>query len=230
MGRELTMGGYVEADGTPIVVYGYRINGEFVFDPRSSVDGRNTADPLLTYGVTSEELVALDIANLVLNGAISRVGDIDPTRLADIKGPYSEFYVAQTGGRCTALRLDRPDGSYLMLTGPNEAHEPEATDPTIDCGFYQSEWDYEGTIVNLPVREVKAWIASQLAGPLLSADEKDQAQFESIVETIKWRVPEATTPEKLLEHRELLDAEDIRFLERVLKKNIESDSDPDFCH
>jgi hypothetical protein len=227
MARELIRGNDPQSNPEDSAVYGYRIGGEFLFDPRSSADGRMTVDPLAAYGVTPEELAALDAANLELRRSIPRVGAVDPLHLADIKATYPQFYVAHTGGRCTALRLDRPDGSYLMLTGPDDAHEPEGSDATMDCGFYESDCDMEGEVITLPAREVKTWVTSQLARPLMNSFEQDQARFLSILQSWQFRFPEVTTIEQLLVHRDQLDTDDVSFLERFSQKKRVHDSDVD---
>jgi hypothetical protein len=165
MARRLIRGNDSQANPEDSAVYGYRIGGEFVFDPRSSADGTRTVDPFAAYGITPEELDALDAANMQLRRCIPRVAAADPRFLADIKATYPQLYVARTGGVCTALRLDRPDGSYLVLTRPDDAKQPEGSDALIDCGFYQGDADWEGRVTTLPAREVKGWIASQLMLP-----------------------------------------------------------------
>jgi hypothetical protein len=222
MTRELVLGNDPQSGSKDTAVYGYRINGDFVWDPRSSLDGRATVDPLSCYGVKPAELDALDSANKGLLGRIPRKAAVDPIYLASIREEYPQFRSARVGGNCTALRANRPDGSYLLLTASEETREPNGTDATLDCFFFHSSWECEGSFIHLPAREVKAWIVGQWACPLLTADEQDQARLAFIVQSRQ--LPEGTTAEQLLAYGENLDADDVSFLERLSDKELVSRS------
>jgi hypothetical protein len=71
--KKLELGDMPNADGDRVAVYGYRIKHLFIYDPRSSECGRLEVDPLKAYGLSFDELTALDAANLRLHGEVPRM-------------------------------------------------------------------------------------------------------------------------------------------------------------
>jgi hypothetical protein len=224
MTRELELGDLIEEDGEVTPVYGYALKDFFIFDPRSSECGRFWVDPFETYGVTLEELRALDEANRKLRGSVPRLSPELPTTLQGILAEHTNLYIARTGGSCTALRLDRDDGSYVRLTGPDEARAPTEADTVIACEFYESEWDCEGICEEICVPQVAAWIDAALTRPLLTIEQRNQLQFQSILESRQ--LPETMSPREVLERIDNLPPEDIEFLTALSQMQALQEFDP----
>jgi hypothetical protein len=61
--RALETGEAPSADGGQVPAEGYTINGTFIVDPRRSECGRFEVDPAEYYGLTEQEVTALERAN-----------------------------------------------------------------------------------------------------------------------------------------------------------------------
>lgn len=48
-----------------------------------------------------------------------------------------------TGGGCTAWILDLPNGGQIMLTTPEDSHEPDTADVYVDCYSYDCNGDLD---------------------------------------------------------------------------------------
>lgn len=71
---ELIVGGFQDAEGNLHDVYAYTVGSMCVFDPYSSECGRFNADPLKDYGLTPEDVQALNDANMALLGFVPKAG------------------------------------------------------------------------------------------------------------------------------------------------------------
>jgi hypothetical protein len=64
--------GRIDDEGVGQPTYSYPINGMSVYDPRMSDCGRFEVDPMQAYGLTPEDVAALDEANRSLSEIIAR--------------------------------------------------------------------------------------------------------------------------------------------------------------
>jgi hypothetical protein len=219
MPRELELGDYDGEDGATGKAYGYDANDFRIFDPRSSECGRFAVDPLTNYGITPEELLALDEANLKLRGSIPRLAGDDwdgPDGISRSPGHY--IVVAESAA---ARRYERGDGSFVLVPSEDAIRAYPGTDNTVQCVLFLGNWDENALPYRVPANRVHEFIETVLARPLWSPEELDTFRFRAMLDASQ--LPRESDASDLLDEGLSLRSEQVEFLQRLIDAKSQAD-------
>jgi len=171
------------SEGGP--VYAYVIRGTAISDPHRSECGRFAVNPIGRYGLTADEISALEQANAHLRAQRSQSStDTTPGRpesqpafdgtLAGIRRRYPMLEEWHTGGGCMALRLDGEGGSYVLITDTEGARIPDESATEVAVGRYAANGDSLGDADTLSLTVLPDWIDRSL---LSATDPQNVADY-----------------------------------------------------
>jgi len=170
--RRLTLA--QNARGEP--VYAFTIRDKSVHTPGRSPHDTASVYPAPAYGLTQDEVSALEDANARLRSQRAAtepsevIGSREPAEgsktahtMRSIQATYPNLQTWQTGGGCLAYAHLCDDGGHLLITDSGGLNLPEAGDTEVLVGRYAKNGDVVEPATMVSVAELETWIDAALA-------------------------------------------------------------------
>jgi hypothetical protein len=124
-------------------------------------------DPAKAFDLLDESLAnrcglnVTEARELVVLMFVDEDGTDRPRTVSAVRAVRPNLEHWHTGGGCTALRHDRDDGGYVMITEHDDAHIPSDDETLIACGIYDKE-GYEVRTDIIPPALLDEWLDNAL--------------------------------------------------------------------